>query len=823
MATQGSTQQRIGTPLEYLAERRSVEEEINKLIEAQNQLKKDSTQIDKKLLAAIDNELNKRKRNASKRIALEQDLIKAARKLEHETEQTTKDRLKAEIEEKERKISDLKIIDKFFAMGYEKIEKQILGLNALKKLDEERLDKFVTWLGKFAQIFSVQNKYYVMLKRSLALEQGRLLLYASLLAYIEESFKIFKMIDEDLAKFRIYMGMMRKDAAMATQQIKSIATEFTNVGVTIEIAAEATKALGDEFGGIWNITRDIVETTSLLKSQLGVAENISAGFMRNLAALSKSTAQTQRHMAYVTDHLTTAAGVPLQLVMQDVAKMSGNALALVSRMPMQLLKTAVEARKLGTTINKMADASAQLLNFNESIQSEMEATVLIGENVNLQLARELAYRRNILGSTKAILAESKKVDFENLDYFQMEAFARATGRSAEELFKMVVAERQLTEARGIDELKEHVAEYDRLMGLSESNLKNESLQREISVKTMLNQARMVGLQNQFNQLIMETMSIAYPVLDAFLKILTCLVRIGPQLGFMIVGLNTISKISSWMATKWQAIDMVIKTLGKGLSPAVKALSGVFSLMKTITNWFTKFPVLMGMIKFASPFLKVVPVLGWIITAFQLISETWKQISVWRKGEISGWQAFKNVLWNVFVKPFVDVINYIRHWFEGHSPSRVMVMISKGILAGGAMIFDALTSPWRRFLAWVVDKIPFLGETVADKIRAGATGALQDIGILEKKIVPAPAVPTTITTAATPIEKPNYNQVLTPEQQKQKDRDSNTMIELLNTMKQIHADLLNGKIGLYVDSQLLSSVISKNTSFRKGYGSNYVVS
>lgn len=704
-----------------------------------------------------------------------------------------------------------------------KLKRYALALEDKRnQLQLKQFETLQSFLGKLGGVFRQQQAYHKVLSDGVGLSGKKLAIWSSIAAVISEIVVMFLKVDEGLAKFRIYMGMIRTDAKRISADILKVATEFAGVGVNIDGAVEATKKLAEEFGGTMKISRDLIGTTAILKSQLGVAEETSAAFLRNISALSKSTAQTQRHMAFVTDSLTAAAGIPLHLVMQDVAKLSGNALALVSRMPLQLIKSAVEARKLGTTLNKMADSSAQLLNFTENVQSEMEASVLVGQSINLQLARELAYRRDIVGSTKAILAEAKRINFEKLDFFQMQAFANATGRSADELLRMIQAQRQLQEARGIEGLKDEVALYDKLQGLHQADLNDLALQRELTVKQMANQERIAALQQQWNQLLMEATRVLYPLIDGLLKVAIVLVKIGPQLAFITAGFTDIGGIIKSIAvgiSTWRPIFTAVMVPFIGFANALEKVGGFFTKILGFLSRIVGLTSLFSKLSILTPFLRAVPVIGWIITGFQLIyhfiDNIKKNLAGGDNWFVAAFRAAGQAIRDVFWKPFVDVFNWIVKWWKGSSPSQVMWMVIKGIASGAAYLFDALTDPWRRFLAWVVDKIPFMGG-IAKKISGGMTGALTDLGVLEGKA--------TVTTEATPAAKAESTATeaaTATVQQTQKDQDSGTLSAILQSIKQLNDNLMSGKIGLYVDGQLLSATIARQTAFRSGYGVNQV--
>lgn len=823
MPDEGSIQQRYKTQNEYLAERKSLEHDINKLLDERAETVKKSDNIDKVIVEQIQNKYSELVNSGRMRLSLETQIAAKAKALENLSGDTAQ-LVKGEIDQLKIYVRERKALEKITQLQLETLQGTLKKRQEERELDSSRLDNIVGFLGKFGEVFGIQKKYNDGLKKQGGYLAKNRVILSSILTILELSFTAFRHFDDELAKFRITMGMLRTDVFRISRDMKHVAIEMAHVGVTIEGATAATIALANEFGGTMKISKDLLETTALLKAQLGVAEETSAGFLRNISALSRSTAQAQRHMVYFADAISSAAGVPLNLVMQDVAKMSGNALALVSKMPGQIVKTAVAARQMGTTLNKMADASATILNFTESVQAEMEASVLIGEAINIQRARQLAYEGKIVESTKAIVREARRINFEKLDYFQMQAFAAASGRSAEELLKMIQAERQLNEARSNASLglQKEVAAYDRLMAMKEADLHNEGLQRELMVRRLANQARMEVLQQHFNQMILQMGEILFPIFDKSIQFV----------GFMMQGIKGMMGLLSPLKAVEQTV-IKISQIGKffGATKAFTAPLGAFAAkFGTIVDKILTFGVgsakIFGIIgkfgtigKLILPFLKVLGPIGWIITAFQTIASLIKHIGRFMRGEESFGTALWGVVMDVVLEPFIKAWDWIKGIFVGHSPSKLALGIVQGIIAVQAKIFDALTYPWRHFLAWVADKIPGMGG-LAKKLRGGLEGGLTDTGLLEKKAGTPEATPLAVTPEAAPVST-TITSVSTPEEQKRKEADSVALNSILAAINLLNANLQSGKIGVYIDGQLMSATLSRQTQFKGGYGMNTV--
>lgn len=688
---------------------------------------------------------------------------------------------------------------------------------------------------------------------------------------ISRAYKLFKDLDKSAWEFRKAMGMTRVAAESLQKTINTIAIDYMHVGVTADAAAASMMSLGREMGSIHTVTKDLVKTTAVLKSQLGIVEDDTAGFLKNMAGISKSTMQAQENIAYIAADLSMAAGVPFPLIMKDLATKSGTTLTMMSRLPNQVARAAVELRKMGISLDQAAKSSREILNFSDNINAEMEASVLLGRSINLQRARELAYRRDLEGSTREVLKLTKQIDFANLDVFQQEAFARATGQSVDELMKLVQAEKQWKAARSTPELAGQVAAYEKLRAANQATAKSSAENLKMMIEQRSNQERLTAITQKWNQIVSKAASLFLPIIDgllsavipvmditkgivgwglAFKTIAVSLNVIPPILNLISTGLlrisnftfPTIGKLSYWMMNFGKVLkDVLVSTaplfdkleylfsltgkvgssIGRIVLPIVKFFGQVGSFFSRMIAPVAKFVgFLTSMSKFALPFAKAIPVIGWVITGFQFIVSLVQRFKefVGKDGVIvGGLKAIGYALKDVLIQPFIDAWNYISSFWSGKSPSKLGLSIVTGIASVGTMIFDALTSPWRNALAWITSKIPGMSG-IADKLAGGFSGLL-------KKPLEA-RVSTDTKSTITPVGMKVVSEAATQAtsatiDSKEKSNTSSDVLlgNILDAINTLNKNLENGKIGFYIDGQLMSATLARQTDFRNGYGVN----
>jgi hypothetical protein len=330
---------------------------------------------------------------------------------------------------------------------------------------------------------------------------------------------IFNVLDTAAAKFRQEMGFTRTFTKGIDEAARQVAFDFAHIGVTAEKAYEAVAGISKALFSSMSVTPGLVRDISILSAQLGISAEVSSEFMKNLGIAFKSTAGAKADMTFFTAALSEAAGVPLDAVMRDVNNATRNSYQFISRTGVGLIKAAIEARRMGTSLESATQTSRSLLNFTQNVKDEMEASVLVGQAINLQKARELAYHRDIRGLNQEILKIMKDTNFENLDPFQQDAVARALGKSAGELADMAQAERQrLDWERSTDPVvQSQLRAYKSMMAATESIAKENGKNMRLQLQIRANQAAIASITQSWNAILNRMGEAVLPVIDVFLK------------------------------------------------------------------------------------------------------------------------------------------------------------------------------------------------------------------------------------------------------------------------------------------------------------------
>lgn len=670
-------------------------------------------------------------------------------------------------------------------------------------------------LANATNILSFFNKYYSVL--------------VAISVLVVNIWEKFKELDKAAWESRKAFGMMRIDHKHIRDLAEDIHRKYAQLGVTATHVYNSVLGIAKELGSGLMTTIQMTEHVSLMAAQFGISEEITVRMLKTLGQIGRTSAAAQVDMSLFAQSFSAAADVPFPQVMQDIANASVETKMMMSKVPLELIKAAVEARRMGTTLDKMTSSSRRLLNFTESIEAEMEASVLLGQPINLQLARQLSFRGKILEANKEILKWAKKINFEKLDVYSQEKFAAASGKTAEELFSMLQSNREnnILQKRANEEaLKGNLTlknKLDTIRQIEKSSLaeaKARAKSADHLLKTKANQTELMKITQAWDKVVMELGYIFLPAISATLSLTAATIPLIAHLVKVVGVFSSLAKIIPpigaafvWVGKRYNDLkkaflsSTVVTNVVAFFKQATFGASKFSKFLKYLSrNVLKLFSFFSSVGKLAGPFLKAIPVIGWVITGVTLIYKLVQKLSEadftgpWWKKILTGLQAVGKAIWETLTEPFVDAWNFIKGLWGPGSPSKVGLAILKGIQAVGGMLYNTITAPFKK--AWGFIRNLFSEDSTQSLLKnssvaipldkSGSDDDMKSYRELESN------VPVTINRGSAAVD---------------------TSSALLQEIKALRADLSSGKVAVYLDSQLVSLTLNRNSQFSNGYGTN----
>ena len=220
----------------------------------------------------------------------------------------------------------------------------------------------------------------------------------------------------------------------------------TALGFVFKDAAGTAKALSAEMGGLNDVSFKSQLNTNLLATNMGISGQEAAKLTGNFARLNGGSIQSAQNMAAATKELAKQNGLVPSQVMADVAASAEEFAVYGKDGGKNIGEAAVAAAKLGVNMSSLTKVTDNLLDFENSINNELELGAMLGKNIQLDRARALAYEGNIGGAVKETLNSLGGIEeFNKMDIFQKRKAAELLGLSVDEFQKMAANQDKLNE------------------------------------------------------------------------------------------------------------------------------------------------------------------------------------------------------------------------------------------------------------------------------------------------------------------------------------------------------------------------------------------
>ena len=257
-------------------------------------------------------------------------------------------------------------------------------------------------------------------------------------AAIMAGVKAFTAIDEAARKFREETGLLNANTEQTAANIAKVKTDTAGIGASFEDVAQAAADFTNEFRGIEQPSAEVLKSLVILNKNFGIATSEAAqvnGIFQDISGASQEAAQA---LTAQTVELANQVGVAPSQVIKDIAENAETAAIFFGGSAKELASAAIEAAALGTSLTEAAKVSEGLLDFENSITAELEASAMLGQSINFNKARELAATGDILGAQQSVLDSLEStVDLNNLNKFQLDSIAKASGMEVGELRKQL--------------------------------------------------------------------------------------------------------------------------------------------------------------------------------------------------------------------------------------------------------------------------------------------------------------------------------------------------------------------------------------------------
>lgn len=320
-----------------------------------------------------------------------------------------------------------------------------------------------------------------------------------------------------------------KDLGVSVEHAKKLRDHFVDIsknnvmlGLLADDLQKAYAGVQDEMGIIVKQSDEFNVTTALIMRRTGAtAEHMAT---MQYAALKTGKSMTGIYQSIVGSAKAMGARLKLDMsekqIMDGISKVSATVLSNFKGNFSQLAKSVVEAKKLGTTLDKINGTQDQFLDFETSISKQFEAQVLTGEELDLSAARQYAENHDTAGLMREInRLMGDRAKWDKLGTLEQQAKAEALGMSRDTINEMYVTQEKtrLLGAAAGEDLK---TQYDYLVahGVKQKQIEDtlgaqavQSIQQASTAERMA--TLMEGIKNTIGQMLQQFLPLVNKALE----------------------------------------------------------------------------------------------------------------------------------------------------------------------------------------------------------------------------------------------------------------------------------------------------------------------
>jgi hypothetical protein len=253
--------------------------------------------------------------------------------------------------------------------------------------------------------------------------------------------KMFVDVDKQAGEFAKSQNISYKDSLKMREEYAAMAASSGDMSLNAKRLMETQSAISTSLGTNAELNKADLKTFTKLREQAGLTNDELISIQKVSLVNGKTLEQNSSEIlggakAYA---MRNKLVINEKQVLKDVSKASSALTLSLGGSLKAVAESVVKAKQFGLTLEQAEKMSSGLLNFEQSIEDELSAELLLGKDLNFERARGLALNGDIAGASAEIASQvGSAADFGKMNVIQQDAIAKSIGLSREELAKSLV-------------------------------------------------------------------------------------------------------------------------------------------------------------------------------------------------------------------------------------------------------------------------------------------------------------------------------------------------------------------------------------------------
>jgi len=251
------------------------------------------------------------------------------------------------------------------------------------------------------------------------------------------------------------LGIGKDQARGLYQNFSDYAKSTGDAFVTAKKLMEAQSELTQQLGISVKYTDKQAEDFSRLTKLMGLSVEQAGKLARMSIVNGKSIEDTTKAIikGSAASQRTNKISVDQREILKDVSNLSAGILVKFNQNPEALGRAVVEARKLGISLEEVDKIGDSLLDWQSSIQNELEAELITNKQINLEKARYAA----LTGDQATLMQEvanqaGSLAEYQDMNIIAQRSLSQAFGMSRDEMSKMLLEQEKINKLGDVSQM-----------------------------------------------------------------------------------------------------------------------------------------------------------------------------------------------------------------------------------------------------------------------------------------------------------------------------------------------------------------------------------
>ena len=261
-----------------------------------------------------------------------------------------------------------------------------------------------------------------------------------------------KELSKELNVSLVTSAELNKELLFAPDILSRIADKM--LGVNLKDGAKSIKEATGNIMLLEKGNKDLFRTVERTAVGFGTTSDKVAGVAKQFQDITGETYRSSLNTITFVSALADAEGAGADFVLSDIAANTEAFAAFGQDGAKNMIEASIAARKLGSNLSVVTKIADQLLDFQGGIEKEMEASLLIGRQLNFNKARELALEGDIAGAARDVIKQiGGKAELQKMNVIQRRALAESIGVSVDELSRLAGGDLSIKSKDALDSAK----------------------------------------------------------------------------------------------------------------------------------------------------------------------------------------------------------------------------------------------------------------------------------------------------------------------------------------------------------------------------------